>query len=134
MAAVDVVVVGAGVLGSSVALRLAQAGRSVAVLERAVPGAEASSAAGGILSPGVEAVEPGPFYALCRASLARYAAFVADVERRSGMSTSLRFLGTLEVALDDDHAKILAARAEKLLRHGLPVEVLDDAAARRLEP
>ena len=130
----DVVVVGAGVQGSSVAPRLAQAGRSVVVLERAVPGAEASSAAGGILSPGVEAVEPGPFYALCRASLARYPGFAAEVERLSGMSVSLRALGTLEVALDDDHAKILAARAEKLLKHGLPVEVLDDAGVRRLEP
>ena len=130
----DVVIIGAGVQGSSVALRLAQAGRSVTVLERAVPGAEASSAAGGILSPGVEAVEPGPFYALCRASLARYAAFVADVEKLSGVATSLRFLGTLEVALDDDHARILAARAEKILKHGLPVEVLDEVAARRLEP
>lgn len=130
----DVVVIGAGVQGSSVALRLAQAGRSVVVLERAVPGAEASSAAGGILSPGVEAVEPGPFYALCRASLARYRGFVDDVEGLSGMAVGLRWPGTLEVALDDDHAKILAGRAEKLLRHGLPVEVLDDAAARRLEP
>jgi glycine oxidase len=130
----DVVVVGAGVQGSSVALRLAQAGRSVVVLERAVPGAEASSAAGGILSPGVEAVEPGPFYALCRASLERYPAFAREVEALSGMAIALRFLGTLEVALDDDHAKVLAARAEKLLAHGLPVEVLDDAAARRLEP
>jgi glycine oxidase len=131
---VDVVVVGAGVQGSSVALRLAQAGKSVAVLERAVPGAEASSAAGGILSPGVEAVEPGPFYDLCRASLARYPGFVAEVEALSSMSVGMRSLGTLEVALDDDHAKVLAARAEKLLRRGLPVEVLDDAAARRLEP
>src|SRR5512146_3349740 len=103
----DVVVVGAGVQGSSVAFRLAQAGLRVTVLERAVPGAEASSAAGGILSPGVEAVEPGPFYALCRASLARYPAFVADVEQLSGMSVGLRVLGTLEVALDDDHARIL---------------------------
>ncbi len=131
---VDVVVVGAGVQGSSVALRLAQAGRAVAVLERAVPGAEASSAAGGILSPGVEALEPGPFYALCRASLARYPGFAAEVEALSGMSVGLRTLGTLEVALDDEHAKVLAARAEKILRHGLPVEVLDDAAVRRLEP
>jgi glycine oxidase len=130
----DVVVVGAGVQGSSVALRLVQAGKSVVVLERAVPGAEASSAAGGILSPGVEAVEPGPFYALCRASLARYPAFASEVEGLSGMSVGLRALGTLEVALDDDHARILAARAEKIVRHGLPVEVLDDAAARRLEP
>src|SRR5512138_807878 len=112
----DVVVVGAGVQGASVALRLAQAGRNVIVLERAVPGAEASSAAAGILSPGVEAVEPGPFYALCRDSLARYPGFVRDVEALSGMSTNLRHLGTLEVALDDDHARILAARAEKILR------------------
>ena len=130
----DVVVVGAGVQGSSVALRLAQAGKSVVVLERAVPGAEASSAAGGILSPGVEAVEPGPFYSLCRASLERYVPFVREVEAFSGMGCNLRFLGTLEVALDDDHAKVLAARAEKLVRAGLPVEVLDDAAARKLEP
>ena len=130
----DVVVIGAGVQGSSVALRLAQAGRRVTVLERAVPGAEASSAAGGILSPGVEALEPGPFYALCRASLARYPAFAAEVEQLSGMSVGLRMLGTLEVALDDDHARVLAARAEKIVRHGLPVEVLDDAAVHRLEP
>jgi glycine oxidase len=130
----DVVVVGAGVQGSSVALRLAQAGRRVMVLERAVPGAEASSAAGGILSPGVEAVEPGPFYALCRASLERYPAFAREVEALSGMSVGLRGGGTLEVALDDAHARVLAARAEKLLRHGLPVEVLDEEALRRLEP
>jgi glycine oxidase len=131
---VDVVVVGAGVLGSSVALRLAQAGREVLVLERAIPGAEASSAAGGILSPGVEAIEPGPFYGLCRASLERYPAFVRDVEALSGMSVAFRTLGTLEIALDDDHAKVLAARAEKIQRHGLPVEVLEPDAVRRLEP
>ncbi len=131
---VDVAVVGAGVQGSSVALRLAQAGRRVVVLERAVPGAEASSAAGGILSPGVEAVEPGPFHALCRASLERYAAFAREVEALSGMSVGFRALGTLEVALDDAHAKVLAARAERVLRLGLPVEVLDDAGVRRLEP
>ncbi|HEX9309131.1 MAG TPA: glycine oxidase ThiO [Anaeromyxobacter sp.] len=134
MSRVDVVVIGAGVQGSSVALRLAQAGRKVAVLERAVPGAEASSAAGGILSPGVEALEPGPFYALCRASLARYPDFVREVEALTGIAVGMRTLGTLEVALDDDHAKILAARAEKIQAHGLPVEVLDDGAVRRLEP
>ena len=130
----DVVVVGAGIQGSSVALRLAQAGKKVVVLERAVPGAEASSAAAGILSPGAEAVEPGPFQDLCRASLARSAAFVRDVEKLSGMWVGLRGGGTLEVALDDEHARVLAARAERIQFAGLPVEVLDDAGLRRLEP
>src|SRR6267378_164271 len=131
---VDVAVIGAGIQGSSVALRLAQAGAKVAVLERGIPGAEASSAAAGILSPGVEAVEPGPFHALCHASLERYPSFVREVEALSGMSVGFRVLGTLEVALDETHAKVLAGRAEKMLRHGLPVEVLDESAVRRLEP
>jgi glycine oxidase len=130
----DVVVIGAGIQGASVALRLAEAGRKVIVLERAIPGAEASSAAGGILSPGVEAVEPGPFYALCRASLLLYPEFLRDVEARSGMSVAYRALGTLEIALDDAHARVLAGRAEKLEKHGLPVQVLDDRAVRALEP
>jgi glycine oxidase len=130
----DVVVIGAGLQGASVAFRLARAGRSVLVLERSVPGAEASSAAGGILSPGVEAAELGPFYHLCRASLARYPAWVAEIEAASGMAVGFRSLGTLEAALDDHHARLLAARAERLLAHHLPVRVLDGEGARALEP
>ncbi len=130
----DVVVIGAGVQGCSVALRLAQAGRQVLVLERSIPGAEASSAAGGILSPGVEAEEPGPFYELCAASLALWPAFAAELERLSGMWVGHRGGGTLEVAFDDPTARVLAARAAQLQRHRVEVEVLDGDAARRLEP
>jgi glycine oxidase len=130
----DVVVIGAGVQGSAVAWRLAQAGRDVLVLERAIPGAEASSAAGGILSPGVEALEPGPFYDLGRASLARYPAFVAELEAATGVPLGYRAAGTLEVALDDQHAQLLAGRAEKIRHAGLPVTVLDEVEVRRLEP
>ncbi len=46
---VHVVVVGAGVMGCASALALAKRGARVTLLERAVPGAEASSAAAGIL-------------------------------------------------------------------------------------
>jgi glycine oxidase len=130
----DVVVIGAGVQGCAVAWRLARAGKDVLVLERSIPGAEASSAAGGILSPGVEAVEPGPFYDLCRASLARYASFARELVAETGLDVGYRGGGTLEIALDDDHAQLLAARAERLEHHRMPAEILDDAAARRLEP
>lgn len=130
----DAVVIGAGVQGCAVAWRLAQAGRDVLVLERSIPGAEASSAAGGILSPGVEALEPGPFYDLGRASLARYPAFVAELEAATGVSLGHRGGGTLEIALDDQEAQLLAGRAAKIEKAGLPVTVLDDAEVRRLEP
>lgn len=130
----DVIVIGAGVQGCAVAWRLAQAGKRVLVLERAIPGAEASSAAGGILSPGVEAGQPGPFYELCQASLERYPAFAAELERLTGVAVAYREGGTLELAFDDATARVLAARAEKLERHRLPVEVLDGEGVRALEP
>ena len=130
----DAVVIGAGVQGCAVAWRLAQAGLDVVVLERAIPGAEASSAAGGILSPGVEALEPGPFYALGRSSLARYPAFAAELESLTGVGLGDRGGGTLEVAFDDQHAQLLAGRAGKIQSAGLPVTVLDDGEVRRLEP
>jgi glycine oxidase len=50
------------------------------------------------------------------------------------MWVGLRGGGTLEVALDDDHARVLAGRAEKLHRAGVEVDVLDDAQVHRLEP
>ena len=129
----DVVLVGAGLQGCGVALRLAQAGVRVVVLERSIPGAEASSAAGGILSPGVEA-EPGPFHDLCVQSLARWRDFAAEVERLSGSWVGYREGGTLEVSVDDRFTPVLAARAALLERAGLDVAVLDGEAVRRLEP
>lgn len=47
----DVLVVGAGVIGLALAWRAAQAGMSVRVVERDIPGAGATSVAAGILSP-----------------------------------------------------------------------------------
>jgi glycine oxidase len=129
----DVVLVGAGLQGCGVALRLAQAGMRVVVLERSIPGAEASSAAGGILSPGVEA-EPGPFHDLCVQSLSRWRDFAAEVERISGSWVGFREGGTLEVSVDDRFTPVLAARAAMLERAGLDVAVLDGEAVRRLEP
>jgi glycine oxidase len=129
----DVVVVGAGLQGCGVALRLAQAGWNVRVLERSIPGAEASSAAGGILSPGVEA-EPGPFHVLCEQSLGRWRSFAEEVERLSGTWVGFRAGGTLEVSLDDRFTPVLASRAAQLERAGIDVEILDGEGARRLEP
>ena len=56
----DIVIVGGGIMGSAIALRLAQRGLRVTVIERGIPGAEASSAAAGILGPQMEAEGPGP--------------------------------------------------------------------------
>lgn len=130
----DAIVIGAGLQGCAVALRLAQRGQSVLLLERAVPGAEASSAAAGILSPSVEAEEPGPFHALCRASLARYPGWIAELEQTTAVALGFQVRGTLQVASDDSTARVLAARAERLLEQGFEAEVLDGDQVHALEP
>ena len=55
--AADVLIIGGGIIGCSIAWRLAQAGMKVTVLDRSEPGAEASSAAAGMLAPLGEMVD-----------------------------------------------------------------------------
>lgn len=71
-----VVIVGGGLLGCSVAWELGKRGRRTIVLERAVVGAEASTAAAGILAPRMEAHGDTGFRALGIASLEMYARWV----------------------------------------------------------
>ena len=55
----DVVIIGGGIVGCCVAFQLADRhGARVTVLERAIPGAEASSAAAGILLSLIHISEP----------------------------------------------------------------------------
>ena len=102
----DVVIVGAGVIGLSIAWRLAQRGAAVTVLERGQAGGGASHAAAGMLAACAEA-EPGEeaLVALGRASQALWPAFAAELEATAGLSVDLRRDGTLVLALNvDDQA------------------------------
>ena len=76
----DVVIIGGGIVGCCVAFQLADRhGARVTVLERAIPGAEASSAAAGILGAQIEChgpTDPARF-ALMLASRAEHAALDA---------------------------------------------------------
>ena len=59
-----VAIIGGGVMGCTTALALAERGAEVVVVERAVPGAEASSAAAGILGAQAELHGPGDDWSL----------------------------------------------------------------------
>lgn len=92
-----IVIVGGGVMGCACAFELARAGRSVLVLERSVPGAEASSAAAGILGAQVEAHHSGPLARLSAQSLALYPALVRALSRATGIDVEFRECGVLKV-------------------------------------
>ena len=129
-----VVVIGGGLVGSLVALRLADAGAEVVVLEKAVPGAEASSAAAGILAAQSEAAGPGALFDLAIESRALHARLADEIFARTGLAVGFRRCGVVEVAGDASHAEALGARFLWQREHGHRVETLDARDLRALEP
>jgi glycine oxidase len=134
-AAVDVAVIGAGVIGLSIAWLLARRGLSVAVFERDHAGAGASLAATGMLAAAAEH-EPGchDLLALALESQRQWPAFRDALEAQSGRDIDFRACGTLVVALGRDEVERLRFRHDLHVRCGLPTQWLGGAQARALEP
>src|SRR5262245_35187563 len=133
--AVDVAVVGAGVIGLSIAWRLALRGLSVAVFERDTAGAGASLAATGMLAAAAEH-EPGchDLLALALESQRQWPQFRAALEAQSGRAIDFREDGTLVVALSRDEVERLRFRHDLHRRCGLPTRWLSGPEVRALEP
>jgi glycine oxidase len=130
-----IVVIGAGVVGLSIAWRLAQRGAAVTVFERDEAGQGASHAAAGMLAACAE-VEPGEqrLFALNRASQALWPEFAAELERASDIAVDLRTEGTLVIALTADDRARLQHDAVLQRALGLTPEWLSAAETRRREP
>jgi len=132
---VDVAVIGAGVIGLSIAWRLALRGLSVVVFERATVGAGASLAATGMLAAAAEH-EPGchDLLALALESQRQWPQFRAALEAQSGRDIDFREDGTLVVALGRDEVERLRFRHDLHRRCGLPTRWLGGPEVRALEP
>jgi glycine oxidase len=134
-ASVDVAVAGAGVIGLSIAWRLALRGLSVAVFERATAGDGASLAATGMLAAAAEH-EPGchDLLALALESQRQRPQFRAGLEALSGRAIDFREDGTLVVALGRDEVERLRFRHDLHRRCGLATRWLGGPDVRALEP
>lgn len=89
-----VLVVGGGIIGLATAYELAKAGCEVTVFERATPGAEASSAAAGLLAPLGESSET-TFARLALASWRLYPDVVRELQERTGIDLEYVTRGTI---------------------------------------
>ncbi len=131
----DVAVIGGGLIGLSIAWRLARAGRTVTVLERETIGAGASLAATGMLAPAAEH-EPGsdPLLPLALDSLRLWPGFRDALEAESGRTIDYRADGTLVLAVGRDEVERLRFRYDLQRRSGLDATWLPGSEVRRLEP
>lgn len=130
----QVLVLGAGIIGVTIAEALATRGASVTVLDMRAPGQGASQAAAGMLTPFIEADGNNLLLDLCTRSLALYDEFIARLLESSRLSIEYARSGTLEIALDDDDAARLLGTKVWLDTTGIDSEWLDGDAVRGFEP
>ncbi len=120
-----IVIVGGGVMGSSSAWLLARSGCDVVVLEKAVPGAEASSAAAGILGAQIECSGPGPMLDLCLRSRQMWPSFAAQLREASGIDPGFLPCGAADVAFTESQLDHLRDGARWMAAAGLRASLVD---------
>ncbi len=130
----DVIIVGGGLMGCSVAYWLAKEGAQVVVLERSVPGAEASSAAAGILGPTVESFEDAVALQLGRQSRELHAELSDELDELFGVDVGFRRCGVVKVAFDETELAELDAQAAGLEIHGIRCDRWSPEELVRAEP
>jgi glycine oxidase len=119
----DVIVVGGGIIGLSLAIALRKRGAKVLVVERGEPGREASHAAAGMLAD-CTVETPAALQPLATASARMYPEFVHELQNESGIDVDLRDQGTI-VFPPPEHVHN---------RPGFQVEGLLPAPLAQLEP
>lgn len=109
----DVIIVGGGIIGLSLAIALRKRGVSVLVLERGEPGREASYAAAGMLVERTTEAPPA-LQPLASASAAMYPEFVHELQDESGVDVDLRDQGTLVFPSPENLDEFRSATANQL--------------------
>ena len=120
MASSDVIIIGGGIIGLSLAHRLASEKLRVVVLDRQQPGLEASWAAAGMLCPGPEPPDDNALVPLAKKSLALYPEFINAIEESSGARTNFRRDGTLELFFGAS----AEAERDRIVAAGIPLDTL----------
>ncbi|MFL5652761.1 MAG: glycine oxidase ThiO [Ktedonobacteraceae bacterium] len=129
----DVLIVGGGIIGCSIAYFLRKRGIEVIVLEKGHIGAQASSAAAGLLAPIRPLSQRDPFKALQLAGLTRFSSLVPELEAVSGINVGYEQTGTLRL-LPGEKVVPVYTWAEAWRRSGYHIEVLTPAETYKREP
>jgi len=131
---VNVVVIGAGIVGVSIADALAQRGARVTVLDMRSPGRGATQASAGMLAPYIEAHDHPALLELGARSLALFDGLIEGLRADTGREIEYARTGSLEVALSDDDVARLTDVRRTLASAGVPSEWLDRTEILRAEP
>lgn len=128
------IVVGAGIVGCTVAYELAKSGARVHVIETRSPGQGATRASAGILAPFIEGHGSTLLRDLGTRSLDLYDAFIARLGEDSNHNLIYRRNGTFELAFSQDDVARLNGLAGLLAQRGIEALWVSPSAFSEFEP
>ncbi|KPB04957.1 glycine oxidase ThiO [Bacillus sp. CHD6a] len=103
----EVIIIGGGVNGCSIAYNLAREGKSVLLLEREKLAGKASSAAAGMLGAQVEVTGEGALFDIAKESRAMFPTLQCELKEHSGINIELVQKGMLKIARNEEEARHL---------------------------
>jgi glycine oxidase len=130
----DVLIIGAGVIGLSLAWELSNRGQTVHVIDANLPGREASWAGGGILPDANLQHALDPLDKLRGLSRQLHPIWSDRLKLETGIDNHFEVCGGVHVARRAGEAATLAGLLATLPAEGIAVEKLDSQQLRQLEP
>ncbi len=124
----QIVIVGAGIIGASIAFQLSRRHRNVTVVDSAQPGRAATRASYAWINSRDKS--PREYHDLNRRSLDMWSRYAHDLNADVG----LRWGGEMRWTATDQGASELADQTERLLSWGYPIVEISNAQARAMEP
>jgi glycine oxidase len=130
---VDVVIVGAGIVGCAAAYGLASSGLRPMVIERDSVGSHASGFAMGELFPWWGPGIPDTLSPFARESMEVHLELHSVLQEETGINTDFHMRDLVSVAFDGDGLSALQLRYEWLVDSGAQAELLDADGVRRID-
>ena len=124
----DAVVIGGGIIGTSITYYLAKMGIKVELVERGNIASGTSSSCADALA--LQSKAPGPKLAMASRSVQLYHGLSEELD----YDLEFRNEGGMIAALDEAQLEYVTGLVEKLRAGGVPVELLDGKAAREMQP
>ncbi len=130
----EVVVIGGGFAGFSVALALWERGAAVTLVDSGRPGGGATGASAGMLVAQYESTTDSAKFRLCLESRKRYPAFAEKVAELCGQDLGIRWDGMLVANFSEREHRAAEEVAHWQREAGLKAEVVGPEAAVRIQP
>tara|TARA_A100001037_G_scaffold292544_1_gene308008 strand:- start:117 stop:1235 length:1119 start_codon:yes stop_codon:yes gene_type:complete len=124
----NIAVVGAGIVGASVAFHLSQCGMDVSVFDKNEPGSGASGHSFAWIN--AFSKQPRHYFDLNYRSMDRWPRFAEDLDEDIG----LRWGGNITYCSDPDEGKRLASECERLNSWGYSARLISSEELSKLEP